>query len=86
MHLTAFDDTIVIMTSLQRPRKITVWGSDGKQYSFLCKPKDDLRKDARLMEFNSMIIKLLRKDGDARNRRLGALPSHLSLGLLVAVR
>ncbi|ORY85369.1 hypothetical protein BCR35DRAFT_264576 [Leucosporidium creatinivorum] len=66
----SFDDTIVIMTSLQRPRKITVWGSDGRQYSFLCKPKDDLRKDARLMEFNSMIIKLLKKDGDARNRRL----------------
>jgi hypothetical protein len=59
------------MSSLQKPRKITVWGDDGGQYSFLCKPKDDLRKDARLMEFNSMIIKLLKKDSDARNRRLG---------------
>ncbi|KAK4054815.1 hypothetical protein OIV83_000739 [Microbotryomycetes sp. JL201] len=66
----SFDDMIAIMSSLQRPRKITVVGDDGRSYSFLCKPKDDLRKDARLMEFNSMIIKLLKKDGDARSRHL----------------
>ncbi len=66
----AFQQEITVMTSLQKPRKITVWGDDGKEYSFLCKPKDDLRKDARLMEFNSMIIKLLKKDSDARKRRL----------------
>lgn len=60
------------MSSLQKPRKITVWGSDGKQYPFLCKPKDDLRKDARLMEFNSMINKLLRKDSESRRRNLRA--------------
>ncbi|KAI5476130.1 phosphatidylinositol 3-/4-kinase [Pseudohyphozyma bogoriensis] len=65
-----FEDTIQIMSSLQKPRKISVQGDDGIVYSFLCKPKDDLRKDARLMEFNSMIIKLLKKDSDARNRRL----------------
>lgn len=67
-----FDDQIVVMSSLQKPRKITVRGDDGKYYSFLCKPKDDLRKDARLMEFNAMIIKLLKKDSDARSRKLSA--------------
>ncbi|GAA5994714.1 protein kinase MEC1 [Rhodotorula paludigena] len=65
-----FDDVIAIMSSLQKPRKVTVRGNDGKSYSFLCKPKDDLRKDARLMEFNAMIIKLLKKDSDARSRKL----------------
>ncbi|GAA5921352.1 hypothetical protein JCM1841_002451 [Sporobolomyces salmonicolor] len=65
-----FEDQINIMSSLQKPRKITVRGDDGKLYSFLCKPKDDLRKDARLMEFNAMIIKLLKKDSEARSRKL----------------
>ncbi|BGP12911.1 hypothetical protein JCM10213v2_000828 [Rhodosporidiobolus nylandii] len=65
-----FEDGISVMSSLQKPRKITVRGDDGRSYSFLCKPKDDLRKDARLMEFNSMIVKLLRKDSDARSRKL----------------
>ncbi|GAA5943874.1 protein kinase MEC1 [Sporobolomyces koalae] len=66
----SFEDQITIMSSLQKPRKITIRGSDGQLYSFLCKPKDDLRKDARLMEFNAMIIKLLKKDSEARSRKL----------------
>lgn len=73
MGFPAFEDQITIMSSLQKPRKITIRGSDGKSYSFLCKPKDDLRKDARLMEFNAMIIKLLKKDSEARSRKLSAL-------------
>lgn len=58
------------MSSLVRPKKITVQGDDGKIYSFLCKPNDDLRKDARLMDFNAMINKLLKKDSDSRRRNL----------------
>ncbi|KAJ3291727.1 serine/threonine-protein kinase M1 [Borealophlyctis nickersoniae] len=65
-----FHDEVEIMHSLQRPRKITVQGSDGRDYIFLCKPKDDLRKDCRLMEFNAMINKLLKKDPEARKRGL----------------
>jgi serine/threonine-protein kinase ATR len=65
-----FDPVIDIMPSLQKPRKIVIMGSDGKRYAFLCKPKDDLRKDARLMEFDSMINKLLQADSESRRRRL----------------
>lgn len=68
--IQSFADKITIMTSLQKPRKIGIIGSDGKEYPFLCKPKDDLRKDARLMEFNSMINKLLKKDSESRKRNL----------------
>jgi serine/threonine-protein kinase ATR len=67
---SGFHDEIDIMPSLQKPRKITVVGSDGNSYSFLCKPNDDLRKDARLMEFNSMINKLLKRNSESRKRRL----------------
>ena len=45
-------------------------GSDGKLYGLLCKPKDDLRKDQRLMEFNTMINRALRRDAEASKRRL----------------
>ncbi len=58
------------MSSLQKPKKITIIGSDGQHYIFLCKAKDDLRKDSRLMDFNAMINKLLRKDSESRKRRL----------------
>ncbi|KAJ2610214.1 hypothetical protein H4S08_003713, partial [Coemansia sp. RSA 1365] len=68
--ISAFADEIVVMHSLQRPKKITVVGSDGRLYGFLCKPKDDLRKDARLMEFNSMINQLLAADAHTQRRGL----------------
>lgn len=70
MTLTGFDDEIEIMKSLQKPRKITIQGSDGNSYMFLGKPKDDLRKDARLMDFNSIINKLLKKNSESRKRHL----------------
>ncbi|KAI5778912.1 hypothetical protein EDC01DRAFT_672633 [Geopyxis carbonaria] len=68
--IDSFLEEVIIMSSLQRPRKITIRGSDGLLYHFLCKPKDDLRKDARLMEFNSMINRFLKKDFESRRRSL----------------
>lgn len=35
------------MRSMMKPKKIIFVGSDGRDYPFLAKPKDDLRKDYR---------------------------------------
>jgi len=69
-QLAEFFDEIDIMHSLAKPRKITIQGSDGQVYMFLGKPKDDLRKDARLMDFNSIINKLLKANSESRRRHL----------------
>ena len=58
------------MASLVRPRKFTVIGSDGVRYHLLAKPKDDMRKDSRLMDFNSMINKMLKINSESRKRQL----------------
>ena len=68
--INAFMDDVLVLSSLQRPRKINVRGSDGRSYGLLCKPKDDLRKDQRLMEFNAMINRALQKDIESSKRRL----------------
>lgn len=68
--IAEFKDDVLVLSSLQRPRKITVRGSDGRSYGLLCKPKDDLRKDQRLMEFNAMINRALTKNIEASKRRL----------------
>ncbi|KAJ3412040.1 serine/threonine-protein kinase M1 [Chytridiales sp. JEL 0842] len=65
-----FFKDVEVMNSLQKPRKLMVLGSDSRQYIFLLKPKDDLRKDARLMEFNGLINKLMKKDAETRRRNL----------------
>ncbi|KAJ5770783.1 uncharacterized protein N7511_002834 [Penicillium nucicola] len=63
-------DDAQILNSLQKPRKISIRGSDGKIYNALCKPKDDLRKDQRLMEFNNMINRFLKRDVESSKRRM----------------
>ena len=68
--ISSFLDDVLVLNSLQRPRKISVRGSDGKVYGLLCKPKDDLRKDQRLMEFNAMINRSLKRDAESSKRRL----------------
>lgn len=49
---------VEILASLQKPKKISLKASDGRSYTMMCKPKDDLRKDCRLMEFNCLINKV----------------------------
>lgn len=70
LSILGFLDEVDVMSSLQKPRKITAVGSDGVCYTFLCKPKDDLRKDAKVMEFNSLVNTLLKKDREANRRDL----------------
>lgn len=40
------------------------------RYIQMLKPKDDLRKDFRLMEFNDVVNQLLTREAEARQRRL----------------
>ncbi|KIR51714.1 serine/threonine-protein kinase ATR [Cryptococcus gattii Ru294] len=81
------EDRVDIMPSLQRPKKLVFIGSDGKAYPFLCKPHDDLRKDARVMDLNSMINKLLKSASESRRRQLyvrtyAVMPLNEECGLL----
>ncbi|XP_055679368.1 serine/threonine-protein kinase ATR-like [Lutzomyia longipalpis] len=69
-YIRSIKNDIVILRSLQRPRKVVFVANDGLEYSVLMKPKDDLRKDFRLMEFNAVVKQYLRQDPDARQRRL----------------
>lgn len=58
------------MSSVAKPRKLVILGSDGQYYRFLDKPQDDLRKDSRLLECTSLINRLLKKDAESRKRNL----------------
>ena len=40
-----------VITSKQRPRKLTIVGGDGRKYMFLLKGHEDLRQDERVMQF-----------------------------------
>mmetsp|Transcript_33811 Transcript_33811/g.54794 ORF Transcript_33811/g.54794 Transcript_33811/m.54794 type:complete len:1076 (+) Transcript_33811:213-3440(+) len=63
---------IEIMASLQKPRKIVIRGADGMDYPFLAKQENrsDMRKDSRMIEFNTLLNRLFVKNPDTRPRKL----------------
>lgn len=62
--ISAFSPTLHVITSKQRPRKLSVAGSDGKVYGYLLKGHEDLRQDERVMQLFGLVNMLLA--GDAR--------------------
>lgn len=64
-----FDDRVHVFLSLQKPKQITIRGSDNRPYRLMVK-KDDTRKDAKVFEFTNMINRLLTGSADARKRNL----------------
>ncbi|QPG72987.1 hypothetical protein FOA43_000291 [Brettanomyces nanus] len=85
-----FEPEVSILSSMQKPRKIYVIGSDNKRYSILCKPNDDLRKDSKLMEFATVMDRLLQTDIESEKRSLSitsyaVVPLNENMGLIEMV-
>jgi FKBP12-rapamycin complex-associated protein len=70
VRIKSFDQKVTVLTSKQRPRKVTINGSDGKSYPFLLKGHEDLRQDERVMQLFSVINTLLANDDDTSKRNL----------------
>ncbi|KAK0703579.1 hypothetical protein B0T26DRAFT_658923 [Lasiosphaeria miniovina] len=68
--IDCFLDSVLVLGSLAKPRRLTARGSDGNSYNLLLKPKDDLRTDQRLMEFNGQINRSLKRDAESSRRQL----------------
>lgn len=68
--IQSFLDEVLVLGSLAKPRRLQAVGSDGETYGLLIKPKDDLRTDQRLMEFNGMINRSLKRDAESSIRQL----------------
>jgi phosphatidylinositol kinase/protein kinase (PI-3 family) len=70
VKIDTFVDSIHVITSKQRPRKITIRGSDGNDYMFLLKGHEDLRQDERVMQLFGLVNALLVRDPQTRKHDL----------------
>ncbi|KAJ3676103.1 hypothetical protein LUZ60_003515 [Juncus effusus] len=82
-----FAPQLVVITSKQRPRKLTIHGSDGKDYAFLLKGHEDLRQDERVMQLFGLVNTLLgnsRKtaEKDLSIQRYAVIPLSPNSGLI----
>ena len=62
VKIKKFRHSVQVITSKQRPRKIILQGSDGKDYVFLLKGHEDLRQDERVMQLFGLVNALLARD------------------------
>ena len=62
--------SLKVIESKQRPRKLTIRGSDGNDYAFLLKGHEDLRQDERVMQLFGLVNTLLANDRDTSKKDL----------------
>jgi FKBP12-rapamycin complex-associated protein len=70
IKIASFSRYLTVLNSKQHPRKIVIYGSDGKEYPFLLKGHEDIRQDERVMQLFGLINALLSKDSETRNKNL----------------
>jgi FKBP12-rapamycin complex-associated protein len=70
-RIRAFAPTMHVITSKQRPRRLQIHGSDGKDYGYLLKGHEDLRQDERVMQLFGLVNTLLNSSYTTAQRDLG---------------
>ncbi|KAJ8764782.1 hypothetical protein K2173_009184 [Erythroxylum novogranatense] len=85
--ITSFAPQLDIITSKQRPRKLTIHGSDGEDYTFLLKGHEDLRQDERVMQLFGLVNTLLENsrktaEKDLSIHRYSVIPLSPNSGLI----
>jgi FKBP12-rapamycin complex-associated protein len=82
-----FVPQLVVITSKQRPRKLTIHGSDGNDHAFLLKGHEDLRQDERVMQLFGLVNTLLENsrktsEKDLSIQRYAVIPLSPNSGLI----
>lgn len=87
IKIVSFSPTFIVITSKQRPRRLTIRGSDGKDYQYALKGHEDIRQDERVMQLFGLVNTLLSVDSESFKRHLNiqrypVIPLSPSSGLL----
>ncbi|KAF9387898.1 phosphatidylinositol kinase- protein kinase tor1 [Podila verticillata] len=73
VKIQSFYQTLTVLTSKQKPRRLVIKGSDGRDYEFLLKGHEDLRQDERVMQLFGLVNTLLADDPETFKRHLSIL-------------
>lgn len=70
IRIESFATKLTVIASKQRPRRLSLKGSDGRDYQYVLKGHEDLRQDERVMQLFSLVNTLLSVDTASFKRRL----------------
>lgn len=70
IKIAKFSSDLQVITSKQRPRKLCIKGSNGKDFLFLLKGHEDLRQDERVMQLFGLVNTILACSFETRRSNL----------------
>ncbi|XP_052262779.1 DNA-dependent protein kinase catalytic subunit-like isoform X1 [Dreissena polymorpha] len=70
VKIAGFDQTVKVMTSLRKPKRITIRGNDERDYHFLVKGGEDLRQDQRIEQLFYIMNQVFLKNPVCSARKL----------------
>lgn len=70
IKIKSFENTMTVLNSKQHPRRMVIYGSEGKEYNFLLKGHEDLRQDESAMQLFSLVNTLLANDPDTETKNM----------------
>ena len=87
VRIMSFEPVSTVIQSKQRPRKLSLKGSDGISYTYALKGHEDIRQDERVMQLFGLVNTLLANDAECLKRHLNiqryaAIPLSTQSGLL----
>lgn len=87
VQLVGFDQVLVCLKSKQRPKILTMRGSDEEDYKFVVKGGEDLRLDQRIEQLFEVMNNVLGRDASCSKRKLAVrtysvIPVSKTCGLL----
>ncbi|KAJ3024385.1 UNVERIFIED_CONTAM: hypothetical protein HDU68_008221 [Siphonaria sp. JEL0065] len=87
VYISNFDPSVLVMSSMRRPKKVVMIGSDGKEYPWLVKGGEDLRLDQRIEQMFAIMNEMVLKNQYCVRNRIAVatykvIPMSTSLGIL----
>ncbi|XP_065898419.1 DNA-dependent protein kinase catalytic subunit-like isoform X2 [Dysidea avara] len=70
VKIASFDEKVLVLSSIRKPKRITIRGDDEKEYMFLVKGGEDLRLDQRIEQLFTVMNSILLSDSACGQRGL----------------
>ena len=82
VKIVSFDEQLLILNSIRKPKRILIYGTDEKCYKFLVKGIEDLRLDQRIEQLFAVMNALLEDERDLQIMTYSVVPMTQTLGVL----
>ncbi|KAI8075324.1 hypothetical protein BC940DRAFT_249003 [Gongronella butleri] len=87
IKIAKFDERLLVMSSLRKPKRLCIYGTDGKEYPFLVKGGEDLRLDQRIQQLFGVMNELIRKEPyaaqhDVELKTYNVIPMSTNIGMI----